>query len=1187
MLNYLTRLSELIFGSLTNTSLQVAVLSIIALLSLRIMSRSSAALRHQLLAATLFCGMLLPFLNLYATRKSPESNRLKALPMFSRASSGPSRLEPETAWMKQQTKHHVYDDLDTQSSKQKAEGSDMSATFEPTLQNVQLNNRTIFSSFVSIGTYATSGLVCLWGIGIAVLSFRFLFEQWQLRIIVKQFHRQLSDRDLKFAHAKMKSTWFRSAPVLLCSASEHTPMTCGILYPKILLPNSFSDWPASTRRAALMHELAHVQRWDSVWQCLSRLFCVLFWFHPCAWWIKWQLNALCEKACDDQVLASGERASDYAASILFVAKNTRCSLSSACIAMARNGMLSDRIEQLFDTRVSHSQSIRLAAVSVSLLAVLVTVFATLIQPCRGFALLEWLQQERTDSPVALNSLGSVDALGDALVPGARLQFGTKRFRPPGNVMQVIVSPKEDSVISLGENLSSWDPVTGRERWRVHQMEVGLRSVAAAYGHRPLAFAKNGESFFTIGHDGGVIEWGIESPNPKKRFTIPRNGAKANRTIESATASIDLVGDGERFAIGNADGVTVTDGSGRVIFEVDNGAPSAPVPPRPKEMGRDRLDFYGAYTLVRYSPDKQQLACVFSEAPTEVRLLNTKDGKELRRVALTDRAVRLDHSPDGLQVAVTERDGAVRLYDVHTGELVWSYVANLNNPYENYTSDVAFSPDGTRVVAGATDNHLYVLDAKDGKEVGQLIGHAWYPWTLAFSNDSQRLFSSGWDGKIRRWEMKSMQEFPLEKLEYASSVIGASPDGKWIAVAYEKGRVALVTVADGKEVASVALGKVATSHVAFSADSQLLAIGGSDEKQVHVSVWSIATAKELHRWEWDLGKDPHSSVEALAFSPDGRRLAAAVFRQSKAYLWDMETKNQIASLTHSQIYGLDFDAMGESVVTVGWDTHLREWDAETGELAVDLDWKKGQEDLRMYAVSCSAVGDLVATAHMNAKIKIWNRKDMTLRSEINVEESFVYGALAFSKDGLWLASGSTSGRITIWDPFTGEKVMEVGKHESNAYTVCFGSDLRTLISGGDDGMSFQWDLRRGVEKWALESDALWEVLRSGSAEDAFGVMQALSAKPDVAVELIASKLAQIKILADPIGEPTRASLYKKLVGKSNEVEYATAARRAITALAQSEGPKARKLLLEIADRGQDDPIGQLAHAAIWGKKRVSK
>lgn len=77
---------------------------------------------------------------------------------------------------------------------------------------------------------------------------------------------------------------------------------------------------------------------------------------------------------------------------------------------------------------------------------------------------------------------------------------------------------------------------------------------------------------------------------------------------------------------------------------------------------------------------------------------------------------------------------------------------------------------------------------------------------------------------------------------------------------------------------------------------------------------------------------------------------------------------------------------------------------------------------------------------------------------------------------------------------------------------------------------------------------------------------------------------MKILADPISEPARASVYKKLVGKSEEIEYATTARRAITALIQTEGAEARKLLLQLADRGQDDPIGQLAHAAIWGKRK---
>ena len=113
----------------------------------------------------------------------------------------------------------------------------------------------------------------------------------------------------------------------------------------------------------------------------------------------------------------------------------------------------------------------------------------------------------------------------------------------------------------------------------------------------------------------------------------------------------------------------------------------------------------------------------------------------------------------------------------------------------------------------------------------------------------------------------MKELSLEKADYGSSVIAGSPDGKWIAAVYEK-RIALVSVADGREMASLTAEKLGVSQVAFSADSQFLAIGAADDKQVLVSLWDVSTAKKLHEWGWELGKDRTPNVEALAFSPDG-------------------------------------------------------------------------------------------------------------------------------------------------------------------------------------------------------------------------------------------------------------------------------------------------------------------------------
>ncbi|HET9730406.1 MAG TPA: M56 family metallopeptidase [Acidimicrobiia bacterium] len=99
---------------------------------------------------------------------------------------------------------------------------------------------------------------------------------------------------------------------LLESAGVAVPMTAGVLCPVIVLPPSASACNESQRRMVLMHELAHVRAADWAFNLAGRLVCALYWFHPGVWWIARRLRTDCELACDDHVIESGARRSEYA-----------------------------------------------------------------------------------------------------------------------------------------------------------------------------------------------------------------------------------------------------------------------------------------------------------------------------------------------------------------------------------------------------------------------------------------------------------------------------------------------------------------------------------------------------------------------------------------------------------------------------------------------------------------------------------------------------------------------------------------------------------------------------------------------------------------------------------------------------------------------------------------------------------
>jgi WD40 repeat protein len=219
-----------------------------------------------------------------------------------------------------------------------------------------------------------------------------------------------------------------------------------------------------------------------------------------------------------------------------------------------------------------------------------------------------------------------------------------------------------------------------------------------------------------------------------------------------------------------------------------------------------------------------------------------------------------------------------------------------------------SPDDRRLAFLGKDGRIGVLDLATSRIVRSLApprGDKPSVWEHAvprsFSADGRRLVVQGqalsvWEletGKqLTSWDLVAKGALPKERpagrhtWERLESV-AVSADGKKVAFGLLKDRVAgrggldwfgrvLVFEAGGKLLGQFDLEGEGPERLAFSPDGKRLAAGGAWAAHV----WDLASGKKLRRLDGHRGR-----VTALAFSPDGRRLATAS-EDSMALVWDL-------------------------------------------------------------------------------------------------------------------------------------------------------------------------------------------------------------------------------------------------------------------------------------------------------------
>ena len=199
-------------------------------------------------------------------------------------------------------------------------------------------------------------LLLLYAVLALFLIARTLLSLLRLVLLTARAHAVTDDHWLQALDRARRQIGFTKSTALLASPEIASPVSWGVLQPKILL-NTDAIATRADANAIVAHELAHVARADWAKLVLARASVALFWFNPFAWLLAREAHQLREEAADDAVLAAGVEDTAYASLLLSAARlqNKSQLLGAHSVAPARNS-LAQRVRRVLDRGLNRSAS---------------------------------------------------------------------------------------------------------------------------------------------------------------------------------------------------------------------------------------------------------------------------------------------------------------------------------------------------------------------------------------------------------------------------------------------------------------------------------------------------------------------------------------------------------------------------------------------------------------------------------------------------------------------------------------------------------------------------------------------------------------------------------------------------------------------------------------------------------------
>jgi beta-lactamase regulating signal transducer with metallopeptidase domain len=221
-------------------------------------------------------------------------------------------------------------------------------------------------------------LAVIWVVGALTILLRFLIGTVLVARETRAATRLISREWILLAGRIQEDMQLRRPAKLVWGTKREVPYTWGIISPVVCLPANADQWSEDRLRIVMLHELAHIERYDALTEFGSQLALVVFWFNPLLWLAVRRMRTEREHACDDLVLTRGVKPSTYVEELVMMMKSIgRGAIAPGfgAIAMARRSQFESRMLAALDARTNRSAVTRrkVAALGVAAIAVLLVV----------------------------------------------------------------------------------------------------------------------------------------------------------------------------------------------------------------------------------------------------------------------------------------------------------------------------------------------------------------------------------------------------------------------------------------------------------------------------------------------------------------------------------------------------------------------------------------------------------------------------------------------------------------------------------------------------------------------------------------------------------------------------------------------------------------------------------------------